>query len=168
MTGQSVTVRQSTDNKISCKYFRHYFLWFGHEPSWTRYLGLSVSTQISTQALCLNDQAHIAWFTLEVTQGQLGGISGAAWRRKTTFDGRRPLTEDDFWRKTTLDGRRPLTEDDLRWKTILDRRRPLMEDNLRCKTTFDRVYITWKKILMTPHLDSHNTTDPELEIVSAV
>ena len=61
--------------------------------------------------------------------------------KKTTFDGRRPgrrhLMEDDIWRKTTFDRRRPLTEDDLWRKTTFDGRRPLMEDNLWWKTTFD-------------------------------
>ena len=33
--------------------------------------------------------------------------------KATTFDGRRPLTEDDLSWKKTFDGRRPLTEDDL-------------------------------------------------------
>ena len=56
--------------------------------------------------------------------------------KKTTFDGRRPLTEDDLWRKTTL-GRWPLTEDNLWWKTTFNGRRPLMKDDLRWKTTFD-------------------------------
>ena len=54
-----------------------------------------------------------------------------------TFDGRRPLMEDDLWWKTTFDGRRPSMEDDLRWKTTFDGRRPLMEDDLWWKTTFD-------------------------------
>ena len=36
---------------ISIQIFTGQFLWFCHEPSWTRYLGCSVSTQIST--LCL-------------------------------------------------------------------------------------------------------------------
>ena len=69
-------------------------------------------------------------------------------RRKTTFDGRWPLTEDDlwqkttfdrddFWRKTTFDGRRPLTGDDPWWKMTFDGRRPLMEDDLWQKTTFE-------------------------------
>ena len=57
--------------------------------------------------------------------------------RKTTLDGRRPLTEDDLWRKTTIDGRGPLTEEDLWRKTTFDGRRPLMEDDLWWKTTFD-------------------------------
>ena len=33
--------------------------------------------------------------------------------RKTTFDGRRPLTKDDLWQKTTFDGRQSLTKDNL-------------------------------------------------------
>ena len=45
-----------TSVKILMRILKH--LWFGHKPSWTWYLGRSVSTQISTQALCLNDQAY--------------------------------------------------------------------------------------------------------------
>ena len=93
---------------------------------------------------------------------------------KTTFDGRRSLTEDDLWQKTTwwkttFDRRRPLMEDDLWWKTTFDGRRPLTEDNLQWKTPFDRVTVYHlKKIFTTPHLDSHSTTDPKPEILSAV
>ena len=57
--------------------------------------------------------------------------------QKTTFDGRRHLMEDDIWRKTTFDGRQPLTEDDLWRKTTFEGRRPLAENNLSRKTTFD-------------------------------
>ena len=82
------------------------------------------------------------------SSGQLGGISGAARRRKTTFDGRRLLMEDDLrWKttldgrypsiKTTFDGRRPSMEDDLQWKMTFDGRRPLMEDDLRWKMTLE-------------------------------
>ena len=46
-------------------------------------------------------------------------------------------------------------------------RRPLMEDNIRWKTTFDIVTVYYMKILMTPHLDSHRTTDPKPAILSA-
>ena len=42
-----------------------------------------------------------------------------------------------------------------------------MEDNIRWKTTFDIVTVYYMKILMTPHLDSHRTTDPKPEILSA-
>ena len=72
------------------------------------------------------------------------GSSGAAWRQKTTFNGRRPSMEDDLRWKTTFDGRRPSMEDDLPWKMTdgrmwggggclwvkfpFKRRRPLMED----------------------------------------
>ena len=58
-------------------------------------------------------------------------------KRKTTFDGRQPLTEDNFWQKTTFDGRRLLMEDDLWRKMTFNGRRPLMEDDLWQKTTFD-------------------------------
>ena len=57
---------------------------------------------------CLNDQAHIAWFTSGVARGQ-----------KMTFEGRRPLTEDDFWRKTTFDGRH-LWRNTTTWKNVYD------------------------------------------------
>ena len=73
-------------------------------------------------------------------------------KRKTTFDGRRPLTEDYLWWKTTFDGRWPMTEDDLSRKTTFDERQPSREDDLWWKTTFDGrrpsiglQYITWKK-----------------------
>ena len=56
---------------------------------------------------------------------------------KTTLDGRLPLAEENLWRKTTLDRRRPLTGDDLWQKTTIDKRRPLTEDNLWRKKTFD-------------------------------
>ena len=58
------------------------------------------------------------------------GSSGAAPGQNRTFEGRRPLKEDDLWRKTTFYGRRPLTEDDLWQKTIFDGGRPFREDNL--------------------------------------
>ena len=63
--------------------------------------------------------------------------------RKTIFDERRPLTEDDLWQKATFDGRRPLTEDDLWQKTIFDGRRLLMENILLWETTSD-----WRRLLM--------------------
>ena len=94
--------------------------------------------------------------------------------RKTTFDGRRYLTEDDLWQKTTFDGRQHLTEDELWRKTNFDGRRPLTEDNLWWKSTFDGRqpfiglhYITGK-ISTTTHLDSHSTTNPKPEFLSAV
>ena len=40
------------------------------------------------------------------SRGHLGGSSGAAQGWKPTFDGRRPLMEDDFRWKTIYDGRR--------------------------------------------------------------
>ena len=44
----------------------------------------------------------------------------------------------DFWfTMTTYDGRRPMMEDDLLWKTTYDGRSPMMEDNLWCTTTYD-------------------------------
>ena len=58
-------------------------------------------------------------------------------QKRTTFDRRRPLTEDDLWQKTTFDGRRPLTEDDIWQKTTFDRGWPFTEDNIRWKTTFN-------------------------------
>ena len=67
--------------------------------------------------VCLNDQAHIAWFTSGVAQGSSEEEDDLWW--KTTFDGRRPSTEDDLWQKTIF------TEDDL-W-----RRQPLTEDDLQ-------------------------------------
>ena len=77
---------------------------------------------------------------------------------KTMFDQTRPLTEDDLLQKTTIDGERPLSEEDLWRKTIFDRRRPL----IGCLVYY------LKKMFTTPHHDSHNTTDPKPEILSAV
>ena len=75
------------------------------------------------------------------------------WRR-TTFDGRRPLTEDDLWRKTTFDGRRPLTQDNLQRKTTFDKRRPLAEDDLLLKTIIRRK-TTFSGIRALPHTPHH-------------
>ena len=47
------------------------------------------------------------------SRGHLGGSSGAAQGWKPTFDGRRPLMEDELRWKTTFDGRRLMMEDDL-------------------------------------------------------
>ena len=45
----------------------------------------------------------------------------------------------------------------------------MAEDDLWRKTTFDSVYsILPEKMFTTPHLDSHSTTDPKPEILSAV
>ena len=66
--------------------------------------------------------------------------------------------EDDLWQKTTFDGRRPLMEDNLWRKTTFDRRRPL----IGC------IVYYLKNMFSTPHLDSHSTTDPKPEILSAV
>ena len=35
---------------------------------------------------------------------------------KTTFGGRQPLVEDDYWWEMTFGGRTPFVEDDLWWK----------------------------------------------------
>ena len=96
---------------------------------------------------CLNDQAHIAWFTSGVARGQLRGSQEEEdylwW--KTTFDGIQPSMEDDLrWRTPSMedglrwktDERRPSIEDNLRWKTTFDGKRPSMEDDLRWKATF--------------------------------
>ena len=50
------TIRQGV--KKTLKFFL--FLWFGHEPSWSRYLGWSVcfNTNFKTSNLCINDQAN--------------------------------------------------------------------------------------------------------------
>ena len=50
---------------------------------------------------------------------------------KTTFDGRRPLTEEAFY------GRWPLMEDNLWWMLTFDGRQPFMEDDLWWKTNFE-------------------------------
>ena len=49
---------------------------------------------------------------------------------KTTFGGRRPLVEDNFWWKMIYSGRLPAVEEKLQWKITLGGRRPLVEDNL--------------------------------------
>ena len=109
-------------------------------------------------------------------------------KRKTTFDGRWPLIEDDLWQKTTFVGRWLLLEDDLLWKTTFDGRQtlteddpwrktpfdgrgPLTEEDLWRKTTFNRRQLSigclvyyLKKMFTTPYLDSHSTTDPKPEI----
>ena len=77
--------------------------------------------------------------------------------------------EYDPWQKTTFDRRRPLTEDDLQQNTTFNGRRPLTEDDPWRKTTFDRVYsILPEKHVYDSHLDIHSTTDSKLEILSAV
>ena len=111
---------------------------------------------------------------------------------KMTFEGRRPLTEENLWRKTTLDWRQPLMEDNLWQKTSFNERQPLTEDKLSRKMTFERrqplteedlwrkttfdgrrpsigcIVYYLKNMFSTPHLDSHSTTDPKPEILSAV
>ena len=71
----------------------------------------------------------------------------------TSFDGRRPLTEDDLWRKTTFDGRRPLTQDNFQRKTKFDKRRPLAEDDLLLKTILRRktTFSGRRPLAHTPH-----------------
>ena len=59
------------------------------------------------------------------------GSSGAARLQNRTFEGRRPLTEDDLWWKTTFDKRRPLMKDNLGQKMTSDK------DDLRQKTSFN-------------------------------
>ena len=82
-------------------------------------------------------------------------------RRKTTFNGRRPLMEDDLRWKMTFDGRRPLKENNLWQVMAFDRWQTLTEDDIWWKTTSVRVFsILPEKNFTTPHLDSHSTTDP--------
>ena len=65
----------------------------------------------------------------------------------TTYDGQRPLMEDNFWWKMPSHGRWPFIEYNLSWKTTFHRNqlsmeenlwwgRPLMEDVLWWKMTF--------------------------------
>ena len=49
-------------------------------------------------------------------------------------------------------------------RTTIDRRWHLIEDDLCVHVQ----YITWKKMFTTHYLDSHSTTDPKPEILSAV
>ena len=51
-------------------------------------------------------------------------------------------------------------------KTTFDRRWHLIEDDLWEGVHVQ--YITWKKMFTTHYLDSHSTTDPKPEILSAV
>ena len=98
---------------------------------------VSGSTQISKQALYLNDQVYSCLIHLrDNCTATLSVMEDDLWR-KTTFDERWPLMEDDLWQKTTFDGRRTLTEDEFWRKTTFDTRRPLMEDDLLQKTPFD-------------------------------
>ena len=134
---------------------------------------------------CLNDQAYNCLIHFYKRGLDIRQTSGKA-QRKTTFYGRQPFTEDDLWQKTTFDGRQLLTENNFRRKMTFDGRRPLMEDEIWRNTTymeedlwrektFDgrrpskgcKVYHL-KKIIKTPHLDSHCPTDPKPEIISAV
>ena len=39
---------------------------------------------------------------------------------KTTFDGKRPLTENELWQKTTFDGRQSLEETNRNKKTLFN------------------------------------------------
>ena len=61
--------------------------------------------------------------------------------------------EDNIWWMTTVGGRQSLVEDDRRWKTTYGGRRPV--DGRRPS-------------VVTPPLDSHSTTEPKLELLSAV
>ena len=98
---------------------------------------VSGSTQISKQALYLNDQVYSCLIHLrDNCTATLSVMEDDLWR-KTTFDERWPLMEDDLWQKTTFDGRRTLTEDEFWRKTTFDTRRPLTEDDLLQKTPFD-------------------------------
>ena len=98
---------------------------------------VSGSTQISKQALYLNDQVYSCLIHLrDNCTATLSVMEDDLWR-KTTFDERWPLTQYDLWRKMTFDGRWPLTGDNLWRKTIFEGRRPSTEDNLQWKTTFN-------------------------------
>ena len=118
-----------------------------------------------------NLESNFAWI-LQVLTCKLGHTVALFCRCRLSFDGRRPLreddlwwkttfvgrwtlVEDDFWWKTTFDGRRPLMKktfdwrrplmkDDLWWETTFDGRQPLMEDDLWWKTTFDGRHLWWK------------------------
>ena len=61
-------------------------------------------------------------------------------KRKTTFDGRWPLMEDNLWRKTTFDRRRPLTEDDFCQKTTFDRVYSILPEKERHGRMWQRAY----------------------------
>ena len=107
-------------------------------------------------AYCLNDQAHFAWFTSWIPQGQLGGRRRPSMEDdpqwKTTFDGRRPLTKDNLWWKTTFDERQLLMEHNFWWKAPFDWRGPSIEDNFWLKTTFDgRHSLKEDNLLKTTH-----------------
>ena len=57
-------------------------------------------------------------------------------KRKTTFDGKWPLIEDDLWRKMTLEGRQLFMEETFKWNTTFYGSRPFMEDDLWWNTAF--------------------------------
>ena len=71
---------------------------------------------------------------------------------KTTFDRRRPLTEEVFWWKTTFNGRRPLTEDDP-WPDIesrLPRVLALQPPQRRSGPCLSYLYRTWHTECLPP------------------
>ena len=62
-----------------------------------------------------------------------------------------------------LCGRQPLGEDDLLWKATFGGRQPLVEEDFLSKMTFGG-----RQTSVIPPLDSHSTTEPKLELLSAV
>ena len=86
-------------------------------------------------------------------QIRLNRIKANILRRKTPFDGRWPLTEDDLWQKTTctlLEGTQHWTKMKKRKRTF-NGRQPLTEDDLWQKTTCTLLEGTrrWTKMKMT-------------------
>ena len=79
------------------------------------------------------------WLRLGLFAVNLSGTSvfkdnawnGLTYMPQMTFDGGRPLMEDNLRWKTTFNGRQPSMEDNLWWKTTFDGRWPLIEDDLQ-------------------------------------
>ena len=68
--------------------------------------------------------------------------------------------EDNFWRKTTIDGRRPLTEYNLRWKTTFDRVYSLLPE----KNVHDSSLLTLTATAqLTQYRKSYQLSKPEIE-----
>ena len=66
--------------------------------------------------------------------------------RKTTFDGRWPLIEDNLLWKTIFVGRGLLMEDDMLWKTSFGGKQPFLEDLFWWNTTFNGIQPSKKDI----------------------
>ena len=62
-------------------------------------------------------------------------------RWKMTFEGRQHSMEDSLWWNISINGRQLSIEDDLHWETPFNGRPPSMEEPLQWKTTFDGIHL---------------------------